>query len=546
MAEPLSTATRRARAGRIKRTASPPHFACSSSTPAATHSRVGFPSQAKRPPSATKTSSPPDCARSSERRSIPLRRSASPPRGPCATRCWSRSARTSSQRPPFHRRQGSTRRRRFESRACRGGPSTRSRGARSTPWESSLLSPLPRKFAPSTRSAPRRRTTSSRSRKRCWVRASWLSPRQPREQSLRWCPTSAIRRSRCRSCRSARRYALHLLRLISRPSERSHRSLAASFFRLPGIGRKKLADVVEALHQFRAHSTGKDEGAHTLDRIWDLASRPLSDAQRIAVERSVGITGEPEAQGQIADDLGKSQPQVSIDVSKGLERLDLTSLADLNAALDAVLDGFGGIVRLDEIGARFEDEWPAGIVSGAGIVRLVVRVSMGRAHLFEVDGADQPLVARPIFDRETLKSFAAEVVRLAGQWPPVEPDTARRTLAVLSASLRRRSARPRCSPVRGRGNRRDRSPLHWPGGSEAQHCVRDRSDAGPHRARRLDRRVRRVFGLHTPYPDRDHLLTILRDLIAACRATWCSPGGPGRSARPRHWPRTISPNPSGR
>src|SRR5207245_8672820 len=177
---------------------------------------------------------------------------------------------------------------------------------------------------------------------------------------------------------------------------------------LPRIGRKKLAGVVEALHQFRAHSTGNDEGAHTLDRLWDMASRPLSDAQRIAVERSVGITGEPEAQGQIAEDLGKSQPQISIDLSKGLERLDLTILADLNAALEAVLDGYGGIVRLDEIGARFEDEWPAGIVSGAGIVRLVVRVSMGRAHLFEVDGADQPVVARPIFDRETLKSFAAE------------------------------------------------------------------------------------------------------------------------------------------
>jgi hypothetical protein len=95
-----------------------------------------------------------------------------------------------------------------------------------------------------------------------------------------------------------------------------------------------------------------------------------------------------------------------------------------------VLDGFGGIVRLDEIGERFERSGrPAR--HGRRHRAVLVRVSPGRAHIFEVDGAEQPLVARPIFDRETVKAFAAEVVRLAGQWPPVEPDTARRTLPEL-------------------------------------------------------------------------------------------------------------------
>jgi hypothetical protein len=186
----------------------------------------------------------------------------------------------------------------------------------------------------------------------------------------------------------------------------------SELLQLPGIGRKKLSEVVEALHQFRSHSTGNDDGAHTLDRLWDLASRPLSVAQRIAVERAVGITGDPEVQGQIAEDRGKSQAQISIDLSKGLERLDQAILGDLISGLDVVLDGFGGIARLDDLGARFEEEWPAGIVTGAGIVRLVVRISPGRAQIFEVDGADQPLVARPSFDRETLKAFAAEIVRL--------------------------------------------------------------------------------------------------------------------------------------
>ena len=154
-----------------------------------------------------------------------------------------------------------------------------------------------------------------------------------------------------------------------------------------------------------------------------------------------------------------------------------------NCRARAVIDGFGGIVRLDEIGARFEEEWPAGVVTGAGIVRLLVRVSSGRAHIFEVDGADQPLVARPLFDRETLKAFAAEVVRLAGQWPPVEPDTARRTLAG-SCRTSRGSARPWRTALRGRRDRGDRPPLHRADRPEAQHRFRPRPDAGSHRARR--------------------------------------------------------------
>lgn len=300
---------------------------------------------------------------------------------------------------------------------------------------------------------------------------------------------------------------------------------------LPGIGRKKLAEVVEALHQFRAHTDGKaggkDDGAHTLDRIWELASRPLSDGQRIAVERSIGITGEPEAQAQIADDLGKNQPQISNDLSKGLERLDLSALADLTSAFDAVVDGFGGIVRLDEIGQRFESEWPAGVVTGEGIVRLLVRVTPGRAHLFEVDGADQPLVARPIFDRETVKAFAAEVVRLAGQWPPVEPDTARRTLAGLLPHF---DGDPLALGVRICEDVEIAETGHlFIGPVDPKHSIGFVIDQTrePLALEDLAARVRRIFGPHTPYPDPDHLLSILRDLDCRVQGSLVLPGRAG-------------------
>lgn len=300
---------------------------------------------------------------------------------------------------------------------------------------------------------------------------------------------------------------------------------------LPGIGRKKLAEVVEALHHFRSHTEGRtvgeDDGAHTLDRIWELASRPLSDGQRVAVERSIGITGEPEAQAQIAGDLGRSQSQISIDLSKGLERLDLSALADLTSAFDTVLDGFGGVVGLDEIGQRFASEWPAGVVTGEGIVRLLVRVTPGRAHILEVDGAEHPLVARPIFDRETVKAFAAEVVRLAGQWPPVEPDTARRTLAGLLPHF---DGDPLALGVRicedveiAETGHLFISPL------EPKHSIGFVIDQArePIALEDLAARVRRIFGPHTPYPDPDNLLAILRELDCRVQGALVLPGRAG-------------------
>jgi serine/threonine protein kinase/predicted XRE-type DNA-binding protein len=299
---------------------------------------------------------------------------------------------------------------------------------------------------------------------------------------------------------------------------------------IPGIGRKKLAEVVEALHQFRTHTEGKtggDDGAHTLDRIWELASRPLSEGQRIAVERSIGITGEPETQEQIAEDLKTNQPRVSSDSSKGLERLDLSALADLMSAFDAVVDGFGGIVRLDEIGQRFESEWPAGVVTGEGIVRLLVRVTPGRAHIFEVDGVEHPLVTRPIFDRETVKAFAAEVVRLAGQWPPVEPDTARRTLAGLLAHF---DGDPLALGVRICEDVEIAETGHlFIGPIDPKHSIGFVIDQTrePIALDDLAARVRRIFGPHTPYPDPDHLLSILRELDCRVQGSLVLPGRAG-------------------
>lgn len=297
---------------------------------------------------------------------------------------------------------------------------------------------------------------------------------------------------------------------------------------IAGIGRTRLAQVVEALHQFRERSAdGPAAGIHTLDRLWEQAARPLNDAQRVVLERSIGITGEPEAQGDIASDLKRSQPQISLDLSRGLERLDISVLADAVTALDNVLDGFSGIARLDELGRRFEEEWPAGIVSGEGIVRLLVRISSGRAHLVEVDGAGSPLVARPLFDRDTLRAFAAEVLRLAGQWPPVEPESARRTLAGL---LPHHDGDPLALGVRLCEDVSIAETGHlYIGPLDPKQTIGFLLDQvrEPIDVEELERRVRRVFGKDTPYPDPDHLLEILRDLDCQVQGNRVLPGGTG-------------------
>ncbi len=300
------------------------------------------------------------------------------------------------------------------------------------------------------------------------------------------------------------------------------------------VGRKRLSEVVEALHRFRNRTSGaggkdgSDDGAaHTLDRVWELASRPLSETQRVGLERSIGITGEPELQSQLADDLRTSQPRISIELAKGIERLDLGALAELSAALDAVLDGFAGIARLDEIGLRFESEWPAGVVTGAGMVRLLVRLSSGRAHLLEIDGDEEPLVARPVFDRETLRSFAAEVLRLASQWPPVEPDSARRTLQTLLPDF---DGDPLALGVRVASDVAIAETGHlFIGPLDPKQSIGFVLDQTRTTLTLddLEREVRRVFGAETPYPDPDHLLLILRDLECHVQGHAVIPGRAG-------------------
>lgn len=197
-----------------------------------------------------------------------------------------------------------------------------------------------------------------------------------------------------------------------------------------GVGRNTAAQIVTALHSFRERTPG-GPNVTTLDTIWTLAARPLTKHQQLAVERVVGVIDAPESQGDIAADLGLTQPSVSAAYTEGLSRLDMGELADALAALEMLVDGVGGLLSDAEAAERLEEAWPPGVVRGEGLLRLLVRVCAGRFHLLTVEGLKRPILARPAFDLPTLRAFVAEAQRLGRQWPPADPASARRSLSAL-------------------------------------------------------------------------------------------------------------------
>lgn len=206
---------------------------------------------------------------------------------------------------------------------------------------------------------------------------------------------------------------------------------------------------------------------------------------------------------------------------------DLAIVAEVSAALDDLLDGFGGVVGLYEVGRRLEEIWPAGMVTGAGMARLLARVSPGRAHLSEVDGAAQPILARPLFDRETLKGFLVETERLAQHWPPMDAQAAR---TALSAFLPHYPGDPLALAVRlasdvvmTASGRLYEPPM------DAKYTLAEvlSTVRGPVLLDDLIRAVKLEFGEGTPLPETDKLLEVLHDLDCRVQGQRVLPGKTG-------------------
>lgn len=297
---------------------------------------------------------------------------------------------------------------------------------------------------------------------------------------------------------------------------------------IDGIGPGRLTHVIEALLRFRGQGAGTST-PQNLDALWDQAAQPLTDAQRVAVDRFVGITQEPELGIDIAHDLGVHQSTVSLNCTEGLTRLHDAALADVLEAVEQLLDAQGGIALLHDVGKRLQDQWLPGNVGGTGLVRLLVKTQNTRLHAFAVDGVDGPVLARPSFNKSAVRALVGEVLRLAGQWPPIEADSARR---ILGATLPEYPSDPLqlatrlCTDVdfteSGQLFLHPLDPLQSVG------FVLERERDGI-LLTDLKARVRHVFGERCPFPEPDHLLEVLRRLECQVHEGRVIPGGAGRA-----------------
>lgn len=280
---------------------------------------------------------------------------------------------------------------------------------------------------------------------------------------------------------------------------------------IDGIGPGRLTQVVEALLKVR--DQGRSGATpHNLDELWEQAAQPLTDAQRTAVDRFIGVTQDPEPQGDVARDLGRHPSTVSINCTEGLTRLVDAALVDVLDAVEQLLDARGGIALLGDVGDRLEDQWLPGAVHGAGLVRLLTKTHETRIRAFAVDGVDGAVVARPVFEKGTVRAFVGEVQRLASHWPPLESESARRT---LSATLPEYQGDPLqlatrlCTDVDfTEGGQLFLHPLEP---MQSIKFVLDRERDGI-LLDELKLRVRQVFGERCPFPEPDHLLEVLRRL----------------------------------
>ncbi|MEZ4399111.1 MAG: protein kinase [Kofleriaceae bacterium] len=281
---------------------------------------------------------------------------------------------------------------------------------------------------------------------------------------------------------------------------------------IDGVGPGVLTQVVEALHRYRDQDTGTAGTTRNLDALWDQASQPLTDAQRTAVDRFIGVSQEPEVQGDIATALGVHQSTVSTQCTEGLTRLIDAALADVLDAVEQLLDARGGVGLLADFGARLEDQWLPGLVSGRGILRLLVKTQNTRLQAFTVDGVDGLVLARPAFDKAAVRSFVSEVLRLARIWPPIEAESARRTLAATLPEFGGdplQLATRLCADVDfTEGGQLFHHPL-VPVDSIRFVLTGGRDDL---LLTELRDRVRQVFGERCPFPEPDDLLAVLHAL----------------------------------
>lgn len=206
----------------------------------------------------------------------------------------------------------------------------------------------------------------------------------------------------------------------------------AELERAPSLGPSMIGALSIALGSFESPAIGAPPD--TLVAFFERAVQPLTEHQRELLVRLFGLVDEPVTGGDLATELGRSQPDISIQKNLGIDHLARAALLPIVDHLDQVLDEQRGFVSVPHAVDELERRWPAGThVDGrafrtTGLVMLIVSTHGDRfMEARETAVLEDALVARPTLDRKLLSGFLSEAASVFA-WPPKDPEPARASL----------------------------------------------------------------------------------------------------------------------
>ena len=199
--------------------------------------------------------------------------------------------------------------------------------------------------------------------------------------------------------------------------------------KLPSVGPKTIAQVVQGLQRFGESARGGDVPA-SLDGLWEAATKALQGQQKTVVERLFGIRGgRAVTQTELADEIGVSQPNISLVWQRAVDVIDRRVLDEVIEHVEGLLVAAGGLLRIDEVGARLLERWPvASEFAELGFLRLLADLAPTRfACLPVLDEEPGDVLARPTFDAPSIEAFL-QAARTLAAWPPKKADGVRQSL----------------------------------------------------------------------------------------------------------------------
>lgn len=199
--------------------------------------------------------------------------------------------------------------------------------------------------------------------------------------------------------------------------------------KLQGVGPKTIAQIVQGLQRFGESSRSSDVPT-SLDGLWELATRPLQGQQTQVLERLFGIRGgRAVTQTELVDETGLTQPNISLLKQRAVDIIDRRILDEVIEHVEGLLVAAGGLLRIDEVGARLLERWPvASDFAELGFLRLLAELAPTRfACLPVLDEDPGEVLARPTFDAQSIEAFL-QAARTLAAWPPKKADGVRQSL----------------------------------------------------------------------------------------------------------------------